>query len=93
MLASGASVAAPQQQRGAPAPDRKTDQMAGGQMTMPAMTAMKANTERLDALMSAMKDAAGEKKVAAMAEIIGIFVEERAAMAAHCAKMRTMMEK
>ena len=53
----------------------------------------KANTERITALMAMVKSATGEAKVAAMADVIGVLVEERAAMTEHCAAMMKMMNK
>jgi hypothetical protein len=68
-----------------------------GQMPMPSMDELaarkKANTERIAALMARLKDARGEDKMAAMAELLGILVEERAAMQQHCADMHAMMKK
>ena len=53
----------------------------------------KANTERINALMATVKTSAGDAKVAAMADLIGIMLEERAAMQEHCASMMAMMKK
>lgn len=53
----------------------------------------KANTERITALMAKVKSAGGDAKVAAMADLIGVLVEERAAMQEHCAAMMAMMKK
>ena len=68
-----------------------------GEMRMPSMDEMaarnKANTERISALMAKLKDARGDDRTAAMAEVLGILVEERAAMQQHCAEMHAMMKK
>jgi hypothetical protein len=53
----------------------------------------KANTERLTVLMATVKSATGDAKVAAMADVIAVLVEERAAMTEHCAAMMKMMNK
>lgn len=68
-----------------------------GDVRMPSMDEMaarkKANTERIAALMTKIKDARGDDRTAAMAEVLGILVEERAAMQQHCAEMHAMMTK
>ena len=53
----------------------------------------KANTERIAALMAQVKSSTGEAKVAAMADVINVLLEERAAMGEHCATMMSMMKK
>jgi hypothetical protein len=53
----------------------------------------KANTERIAALMAQVHSSTGDRKVAAMADVIGVLVEERAAMQEHCAAMMAMMKK
>ena len=53
----------------------------------------KANTERITALMAEVKSATGEAKVAAMADVIAVLLEERTAMQEHCAAMMKMMNK
>jgi hypothetical protein len=53
----------------------------------------RANTERITALMATVKSATGEAKVAAMADVIGVLLEERTAMQEHCAAMMKMMGK
>jgi len=81
---------------------QKADQMKPGHMNMPQMDGAhmqqmaerkKANTERLNTLMAQLKDTTGEKKMAVMSDVIGILVEERAAMAEQCAAMHAMMGK
>jgi hypothetical protein len=52
------------------------------------MAARKANTERLSALTTQLKDSRGDAKVNAMADIITLLVAERAAMQDHCAAMK-----
>lgn len=52
-----------------------------------------ANTERVATLMAQVKSSTGDAKVAAMADLIGVLVEERAAMQEHCAAMMAMMKK
>lgn len=53
----------------------------------------KANTERIIVLMAKVKGASGDAKVAAMADLIGLLVDERAAMQEHCAAMMAAMKK
>ena len=53
----------------------------------------KANTERIAALMAQVKSSTGEAKTAAMADVINVLLEERAAMGEHCATMMSMMKK
>ena len=53
----------------------------------------KANTERITALMATVKSATGEAKVAAMADVMAVLLEERTAMQEHCAAMMNMMKK
>lgn len=61
---------------------------------MDEMAAKKhANTARITSLMAQVKNSTGEAKVAAMAEVIAVLVEERAAMGDHCASMMAMMKK
>lgn len=68
-----------------------------GQMQKPSMDELaarnKANTERLAALMAKLKDARDDDRMTVMAEVLGILVEERAAMQQHCADMHAMMTK
>jgi hypothetical protein len=77
----------------------KMDQMKMGEMKMDGkmmeeMAAKKkANTERITALMATVKRAAGEAKVTAMADVVAVLLEERAAMQEHCASMMAMMKK
>jgi hypothetical protein len=56
-------------------------------------TKKKANTKRITALMAQVKSTSGDAKVAAMADVIGVLLEERTAMHEHCAAMMTMMNK
>ena len=77
----------------------KMDGMKMGEMKMdPKMmeemaAKKKANTERLTALMTRVKSTSGDAKVAAMADVIGVLLEERIAMQEHCAAMMKMMKK
>ena len=77
----------------------KMDGMKMGEMKMdPKMmeemaAKKKANTERITALMTQVKSTSGDAKVAAMADVIGLLVEERTAMQEHCAGMMGMMKK
>jgi mannitol-specific phosphotransferase system IIBC component len=77
----------------------KMDQMKMGEMKMDGkmmeeMAAKKkANTERITALMATVKSATGEAKVSAMADVVAVLLEERAAMQEHCAAMMAMMKK
>lgn len=74
--------------------EQKMEHMKQMEEMKSEMTAQKANTERLSALMTQMKNSRGDAKVNAMAEIITLLVDERAAMQQHCAAMKaTMMEK
>jgi hypothetical protein len=102
ILGSVPTAGEPQHQHGTPAPAQQTGQMKPGQMNMPQMDAAhmqqmaakkNANTERLNTLMTQLEDTTGEKKVAVMSDIIGILVEERAAMAEQCSAMHAMMGK
>ena len=68
--------------------------MKMGEMKMDEMAAKKkANTDRITALMTQVKHSTGDAKVSAMAEIIGVLLEERTAMQEHCASMMSMMNK
>ena len=77
----------------------KKDGMKMGGMKMgPAMieemaAKKRANTERINALMATVKSATGEARVAAMADVVALLIEERAAMQEHCAAMMAMMKK
>jgi hypothetical protein len=77
----------------------KMDQMKMGEMKMDGkmmeeMAAKKkANTARITGLMATVKTATGEAKVAAMADVMAVLLEERAAMQEHCAAMMAMMKK
>lgn len=51
----------------------------------------KANTARITALMTTVKTATGDVKVAAMADVVAVLLEERVAMQEHCAAMMKMM--
>lgn len=53
----------------------------------------KANTARLTSLMAQVKSSTGDAKVAAMAEVLAVLLDERAAMSEHCAAMMSMMKK
>jgi len=76
----------------------KMDQMKMGDMKMDAtmmeeMAARKkANTVRITALMATVRSATGEAKVAAMADVMAVLLEERAAMQDHCAAMMAAMK-
>jgi putative copper export protein len=66
--------------------------MAG--MQMGAMMEKKAaDTERLNVLMAQVKNSTGEAKATAMAEVIALLLEERAAMQDHCAMVCSKMKK
>jgi hypothetical protein len=77
----------------------KMDGMKMGEMKMdPKMmeemaAKKKANTERITVLMAQVKSTSGDAKVAAMADVIGVLLEERTAMQEHCAAMMKMMNK
>ena len=53
----------------------------------------KANNARIATLMAQVKTSTGDAKIAAMADVIAVLVEERAAMQEHCAPMMSMMKK
>src|SRR5688572_17198313 len=69
----------------------KMDGMKMGEMKMDAkmmdeMAAKKkANTARISALMAQVKTTTGEARVTAMADLVAVLIEERAAMQEHCA--------
>jgi hypothetical protein len=72
----------------------KMDGMKMDPKMMEEMTAKKkANTERITALMAQVRSTSGDAKVAAMADVIGVLLEERTAMQEHCAAMMKMMNK
>lgn len=77
----------------------KMDGMKMGDMKMnPKMmeemaAKKKANTARITSLMAQVKSSTGDAKVAAMADVIAVLLEERAAMGEHCASMMSMMKK
>src|SRR5688572_8579022 len=77
----------------------KMDPMKMGEMKMdhkmmePMAAKKKANTERITVLMAQVKSTSGDAKVAAMADVIGVLLEERTAMQEHCAAMMKMMNK
>ena len=76
----------------------KMDQMKMGEMKMDVkmmeeMAAKKkANTERITNLMATVESATGEAKVSAMAGVMAVLLEERAAMQEHCAAMMAAMK-
>jgi len=53
----------------------------------------KANTDRITSLMAQVKSASGDAKVAALADVVAVLLEERAAMSEHCASMMSTMQK
>jgi hypothetical protein len=53
----------------------------------------KANTDRITTLMAQVKSASGDAKVAAMADVLAVLLEERTAMGEHCATMMSAMKK
>jgi hypothetical protein len=82
-----------------PAGEQSTAKQTG-QMKMGAMKSMdemaarkKANTVKIDAVMGRMKEANADGKIAAMADVIAILLEERAAMQEHCAGMHEAKHK
>jgi hypothetical protein len=79
-----------QQQASAQAGGTKPEAMMG-QMKMGGMedemAARKANTTRLNTLLAEIKTSTGDARTTAMAEVIGILLEERAGMQEHCAAM------
>ena len=72
----------------------KMGEMKTDSKMMEEMAAKKnANTARLTALMATVKSATGDAKVAAMADVIEVLLEERSAMEEHCAMMMAMSKK
>ena len=53
----------------------------------------KANTDRITSLMAQVKSASGDAKVAALADVVAVLLEERTAMSEHCASMMSAMKK
>ena len=53
----------------------------------------KANTVRITSLMAQVKSASGDAKVAALADVVAVLLEERTAMSEHCASMMATMKK
>ena len=104
VLASPGRAQTPAHQHGAqvqtqPPAEQMKGQMAGDQkmaemkkMMAEKMAAKEAAADRLAALMTKMKEATGEAKVTAMADVIAALVEQRAAMDEHCAQMMMMMK-
>lgn len=101
MLGPGQAIAAPAQdhKHDPQAQAQQSGQVKMGQMKMDQMkmdemaAKQKANTERINALMTKVKTASGDEKIAAMADVIAVLLEERAAMQEHCAAMHAMMNK
>jgi len=77
----------------------KMGEMKMGEMKMDAamMAEMaakkKANTDRITSLMAQVKSASGDAKVAALADVVAVLLEERTAMSEHCASMMSTMKK
>jgi hypothetical protein len=72
----------------------KMDGMKMDPKMMEEMAAKKkANTERITGLMAQVRSTSGDAKVAAMADVIGVLLEERTSMMEHCAAMMKMMNK
>lgn len=90
-----AALAQAPEKSGAKMEQMKMDQMKMGDMKMMEEMAakQKANTERINVLMATVKSAKGETRVAAMADVISVLLEERTAMQEHCAAMMKMMHK
>ncbi len=72
--------------------DQKIGEMKMDARMMEEMAAKKkSNTARISALMTIVKTATGDAKVAAMADVVAVLLEERVAMQEHCAAMMKMM--
>ena len=71
--------------------DQKMAEMK--KMMAEKMASKEAGADRLAALMTKMKEATGDAKVAAMADVIAALVEQRAAMEEDCDMMMKMMMK
>ena len=85
----GQQVQAQDQKGGMKMGEMKMD----GKMMAEMAAKKKANTDRIALLMAQVKSASGDAKVAAMADVIAILLEERAAMGEHCASMMAAMKK
>ena len=71
---------------------KQMDDMKMSPKHMEEMAAKKkANTARITSLMAQAQTATGDAKVAALADVIAVLVEERAAMQEHCAEMMSAM--
>ena len=98
MPASSALAQAAQHDHGQQAQAQK-EGMKMGDMKMDAtmMAEMaakkKANTDRIESLMAQVKSASGDAKVAALADVVAVLLEERTAMSEHCASMMATMKK
>ena len=72
----------------------KMDEMKMDAKMMAEMAAKKkANTDRITSLMAQVKSASGDAKVAALADVVAVLLEERTAMSEHCASMMATMKK
>ena len=71
----------------------KSGMKMDGKMMDEMAAKKKANTARIATLMGTVRSATGEAKVAAMADVVAVLLEERAAMQEHCATMMAMMKK
>lgn len=94
-MAAPAFAQAPTHQHEAqvqPRPDAGQKMPEMKKMMAEKMAAREAAADRLAALMTRMKEATGDAKVAAMADVIAALVEQRAAMEEHCAMMMKMMK-
>ena len=93
---SRASAQADQHEHGQQA-QKGAMKMDGMKMTAKMMDEMaakkKANTARIDALMAQVRTSTGEVKVAAIADVLAVLLEERVAMQEHCSAMMQMMHK
>jgi hypothetical protein len=72
---------------------RMAEMKMDGKMMEQMAAKKKANTERITVLMAQVKSATGEAKVAALADVVAVILEERTAMQEHCAAMMAMMKK
>jgi len=95
-----AALAGPEQhQHEQQAPNAQGGGMKMAEMKMAVMQMgdmmekKKANTERLNILMAQVNSSSGDAKVTAMANVIAVLLEERAAMQDHCAMACSMMKK
>ncbi len=100
VVASCAMLASVPAFAGTPQQDQHNHQTPSQQGSQPKMDEtkmkqmkMQGSTERLTALMARVRTTTGDERTSAMADMIAILLEERAAMQEHCAAMCGKMQK